>query len=100
MKTNTINKAEGGYAFNTLWQEITNGVGHITSAIVNGLQVTERTKQIKEFLKFKNQEIMNEWSLNLISTTKGKGDAGFYIAMILLVVLLGGGLVFAVKQSK
>ena len=114
MKYNYINKATdsgissvgGGYEFGTLWQEITNGIGHMTSAIVNGLQVTERTKQLKAFFGLKSEELYNErekerygYLSDLQKNTKGS-NTSFYLMMLVVLGFLAAGLYFAVKVSK
>ena len=98
-----LNHADGvnldAYSFGTLWQEITNGVGHITTSIVNGLQVTERTKQLREYFSLKKEEDRHDY-LKTLAYGGQKSDAGFYIIIVLIVLALGGGLIFALKYKK
>ena len=94
-----LDHAEGGYAFGTLWQEATNAVGHVVNGIVNGLQVTERTKQIKEYFNFKKEEDRHNYLSNLAYGGQ-KSDAGFYIVVVLIFAALGGGLFMALKYKK
>lgn len=94
-----LDHAEGGYAFGTLWQEATNAVGHVVNGIVNGLQVTERTKQIKEYFNFKKEEDRHNF-LNNLAYGGQKSDAGFYIVVVLIIAALGSGLFMAVKFKQ
>lgn len=94
-----LDHAEGGYAFGTLWQEATNAVGHVVNGIVNGLQVTERTKQVKEYFGFKKEEDRHNF-LNNLAYGGQKSDAGFYIVVVLIIAALGCGLFMAVKFKQ
>ena len=91
--------SEGGYEFGTLWQEITNGIGHMTTAIVNGLQVTERTKQLEAYLGLQKQSEKHQYHKDIINS-QNDSNTGFYIIGALFFAAVITGLVFAVKYKK
>ena len=101
-----LNRADGesmggeGYAFGTLWQEATNAVGHVVNGVVNGLQVTERTKQLKEYYGLKRQEENHAFLQSVSSGGRNSSDIGFYFVVILFIAVLAGGLWFAFKKAK
>lgn len=97
------NRADGtivntdAYQFGTLWQELTNGLGHITSAVVNSLQITERTKQIKEFLGLKKDEVRYDYYGEVIKSQDS--GAGIYLATGSIFVILAVVIIIAAKKK-
>lgn len=94
-----INRAdggEGGYAFNTLWQEITNGISSIGNTIVNGLQVTEKTKQLQDLYDIKGRQ---DWSIDVLKTTKPSNSNSIILAFVAVAVLATVAFI-AIKNQK
>jgi hypothetical protein len=79
-----------GYDFGTLWQEITNGIGHIMQSITNGMQVRAKTDQVITYSNLEQQQNRMNVLNNMLSGTKS-GSTGF----MLIAVLVIGGLLFA-----
>lgn len=86
---------KSGYAFNTLWQEITNGVGVMCDAIVNGLSVTEKTQQLRDYYDIQGR--LN-WSENIL--TKKSSNTGMYMFGVLCFALLIILVVLATKKKQ
>ena len=95
-----INRADGGdsspYAFGTLWQEITNGISSIGNTIVNGLQVTEKTKQLHDLYDIKGRQ---DWSVDVLNTTKPNNGSSIILAFVAVAVLATVAFV-AIKNQK
>lgn len=89
---------EGPYAFKTLWQELTNTVGVVGNTIINGIQVTEKTQQMKDLYDIKGRQ---DWSLDYIEATKSNNTGTTAIFALVIAAALGALIYVAVKkQSK
>lgn len=97
--TEAITNAISGFDLSTIVNGVTNTVGHITNTIVNGLQITERTKQLRDYFKLKDNENNRDFLQNLAWGGQ-TGDAGFIIVVLLVILGLGGGLFLIVKHKK
>ena len=87
---------EGGYAFKTLWQEITNGISAIGNTVVNGLQVTEKTKQLHDLYDIKGRQ---DWSIDVLNTTKPNNSSSIIFAFVAVAVLAIVAFI-AIKNQK
>lgn len=96
-----INHADGGnsspYTFGTLWQEITNGISSFGNTIVNGLQVTEKTEQLRDLYDIKGRQ---DWSVQVLETTKPNNTPGTFIMGTVVIAIIIVLVVIAVKQLK
>lgn len=86
----------GGYDFGTLWQEITNGIGHIVQSITNGMQVRGKTDQIITYAELEKHNIRYGLMNNVLNKTKSS-STGF---TLIVVLVLGGLLAAAIYISK
>lgn len=85
---------DSGYAFKTLWQEITNGIGEVGKTITDGLQVTEKTEQLNDY-----EDILGRlnWSEKVIGNKQS--NTGFYIIGSAILLAIVGLIIYIVIKK-
>ena len=89
----------GGYDFGTLWQEITNGIGHIVQSITNGMQVRGKTDQIITYAELEKHNIRYGLMNNVLNKTKSS-STGFTLIVVLVLGGLLAAAIYVAKQQK
>lgn len=84
------------YAFNTLWQELTNSCANIGNSIIQLTEVENKRKELEDF----NRTQTTQKTRDLIAGQQ-KGNGVFYtISGVLVIALVGLFIYLIIKKNK